>query len=321
MDLPPAQTPKWYPAAIGLYLLGFLAGTAGVNGDTVTLTPVADTSLIEAAPDNNLGGEPFVPAGVTQNRTRAHGLFRFDLTFLPPQTRIVSASLILQVTGQPKDGYTPAAFDLHRVLEPWGEGGRTAEFPNHPGMGAPATTNEATWTHRLAFTTNVWTVPGAGATNDYAPGVSAEQFVYDVGNSPYGFGPTPAMTADVQAWIDHPETNFGWLLMADDETANFTARRFGSREDPNNAPQLVLEFIPPPRLFAPQITGGRFSFSFTAEPGQAYAVEYRNALGAGAWATLTNYSAQATATNLVASDVLSTGQRFYRAATTNAVTP
>ncbi|MHB8520178.1 MAG: DNRLRE domain-containing protein [Limisphaerales bacterium] len=321
MPSPPLQTPKWPPATIGLCLLGFVGGPGLVRGDTVALTPVADTSLIETAPDHNLGGELFVPAGVTQNRTRAHGLFRFDLTFLAPQSRIVSASLILQVTGQPKDGYTPTAFDLHRVLEPWGEGGRTAEFSNHPGMGAPATTNEATWTHRFAFTTNVWTVPGAGATNDYAPGVSAEQFIYDVGNSPYAFGPTPAMTADVQAWLDHPETNFGWLLMAADETANFTARRFASREDTNNTPQLVIEFMPPPRLVAPQITGGRFTFSFTADAGQAYAVEYRNAFGAGAWTPLTNYRAQATTLNIVASDSIFTGQRCYRVAATNTVSP
>ncbi|MBU6400361.1 MAG: DNRLRE domain-containing protein [Verrucomicrobia bacterium] len=313
--------PRRYPTRLGCLLLCLAVGHT-IRSETVTLTSAADTSLVESAPDNNLGGEPFVPAGVTQNRTRAHGLFRFDFTGqIPPQATVLSATLVLQVTGQPSAGYMAAAFDLHRLLKPWGEGTNTAQFSNHPGIGAPATTNDATWNMRFAFTTNAWTVPGASPTNDYAPAISAQQFVYDVGNSPYVFGPTPSLTADVQAWVDHPDSNFGWLLMADDETANFTARRFGSREDPNNAPQLTVEFIPPLRLLTPRLAGGRFSFTFPAAAGQTGTVEFCTTLAGSDWTALTNFVGSATATNLVVSDPILGPQRFYRVVTTNAAGP
>jgi hypothetical protein len=36
------------------------------------------------------------------------------------------------------------------------------------------------------------------------------------------------------------------MFMCDDEATPFTARRFGSREDPNASPQLTIQFMAVP---------------------------------------------------------------------------
>jgi hypothetical protein len=53
----------------------------------------------------------------------------------------------------------------------------------------------------------------------------------------------------VQAWLDTPANNFGWILIGD-ETTNGTAKRFNSREHPtpDNRPQLTIAFNLPEQL-------------------------------------------------------------------------
>jgi hypothetical protein len=280
---------------------------------TVIFQPVADTTLIETEPDNNLGAAPFVNAGVTQNFTKNHGLFRFDIAGqIPAQSKITGAELILDVTHSPRDGFAPADFGLHRLLVPWGEGNKIAVDPTHPGLGAPATTNEATWNDRFAFTTNRWNVPGGAVTNDYSPVVSAQQTIYSLGDSPYTFESTPAMVADVQSWLDNPPTNFGWLLKTLSEVENFTARRFGSLEDANHPPLLVIEFNPPLIIQKPEISGHQIQFLFSAQAGQAYQVEFRDSVSNNGWLTLTNVAAPPTTTDVLILDTLANAKRFYR---------
>ncbi len=301
---------------ITLGLFGVLAigpSFSHLQSESVVLTSVADTTLIETAPDNNLGGASIVNAGTTQNFTRNRGLFRFDFTGqLPSGSRITRADFTVEVTGQPKDAYTPATFGLHRVLVSWGEGDKRSPDPVHPGQGAPATPGEATWKDRFAFTTNAWTIPGGAATNDYVPAISAETIVYGLGDSPYTFFSTPRLVADVQAWVDDPARNFGWMLICESEEVNFTARRFASREDVGREPYLMLEYVAP-KIDLWTVSNGQFNLSFTAQPNQAYLVEFRASLAAlNDWFTLTNFPAQPAFTNLVASDSVTGGQRFYR---------
>ena len=53
--------------------------------------------------------------------------------------------------------------------------------------------------------------------------------------------------ADVQAWVNTPGNNAGWLLISEDEVTAKTARHFATREDANNAPVLTVVFtLPPP---------------------------------------------------------------------------
>jgi hypothetical protein len=305
------------------YASGLICGlTLGFQGwqgraETVSLNSVADTTLIGAVPDNNNGGQTFVNAGVTQNYTTNRGLFRFDIgAQVPAGSKITHADLRLEVVGQPpRDDYHPAAFNLHRLYVSWGEGNKTNNSSvTSPslGLGEPAATNEATWNDRFAFTTNRWAIPGGAIFNDYASGLSASEFIYGVGDSPYTFGPTPAMIADVQMWLDHPQANFGWLLRSDDETVNWTACRFGSREDPQNAPLLTIEYEPP-RIDRVQLSGNTMTLFFIARAETDYVVEFRDMLSTlDGWSALTNFAAQPAPTNLIASDPISDRQRFYR---------
>jgi hypothetical protein len=64
----------------------------------------------------------------------------------------------------------------------------------------------------------------------------------------YTWGSSPRLIQDVQAWVDDPSMNFGWLIMGDEST-NRTATRYDSREHPDseNHPVLTIEFTPPPQ--------------------------------------------------------------------------
>jgi hypothetical protein len=297
---------------IGGLTLGFHA-TQGW-AEFAILIPVADTTLIETEPGNNLGGAAIVNSGTTQNFTRNRGLFRFDFTDqIPPGSRITIADFVVEVTGEPKEEQRSSSFGLHRVLKPWGEGDKTSPDPIHPGLGAPATSGEATWNHRFAFTTNTWTIPGGSANSDYSPELSAQTFVYGLGDSPYTFASTPRMVADVQAWVDDPATNFGWMLLCQSEETNFTARRFASREDAGREPYLVIEYAPPPGIDLLTVTNRMLNFSFAAQAGQSYAVEFRPSLSPSEpWSTLTNFTAQSASSSLIVSDAITDAQRFYR---------
>lgn len=284
-----------------------------IRAETVVLPPVADTTLIEVAPNNNLGGQLFANAGTTQNFTKNRALFRFDVPeSVPPGATITSASVAFEVTKQPVDGYAPANFALYRVLRPWGEGVQTAAQGASPGLGAPATLNEATWDHRFALTTNTWAAPGGAADIDYAGTPSSTTSVYGVGDSPYVFPAESALVADVQYWLDHPQSNFGWMLICQTESENFTARRFGSRENTNKSPFLTIQFIPPLRIDAAQRTNDDFRILFTAAPGLTYTVEFQDSLAGGPWSPLTNFPPASIATNRIAADLIAQPRRFYR---------
>jgi hypothetical protein len=274
---------------------------------------------MEVAPNNNAGGRSWVDAGSNMHTQRNRGLFKFDIARnVPAGSLIISASLSLAVTGIPSDGYAAAFFDLHRLLRDWGEG--TNNPVASPGQGSPATTNEATWLSPFALTTNWWTTPGTAATNDYDPAITASQIIYGTVQSPYLF-PDPSadlgpMLADVRRWLDEPATNFGWILICESETVPSTARRFGSREDPNNPPVLQLRYLVPPQLLASPAASNQLRLEFTAQAGQAYAVQFRDALAASnGWSTLTNITPPAVTTNLSVTEPTCGAQGYFRVGT------
>src|SRR5436190_3400612 len=101
-------------------MLGLLVGLAlllRIRAESVILTPVADTTLIETEPGNNLGGAAIVNSGTTQNFTRNRGLFRFDISGqIPLGSRITKVDFVVEVTGQPKEEQWSSSFGLHRLL-------------------------------------------------------------------------------------------------------------------------------------------------------------------------------------------------------------
>jgi hypothetical protein len=123
--------------------------------------------------------------------------------------------------------------------------------PLSPGLGAPATAGEATWNDRL-FGSYPWAAPGGAPGQDYIESVSSVVNVYGTGDSPFTFPSDTGIVNDVALWQQDPSSNFGWMLKAEDEDINFTARRYASREIPDFAPNLQIDYtvVPEPRWYA-----------------------------------------------------------------------
>lgn len=289
-------------------LVLILAASVGASAASLDqpLSAVADTCLIEIAPDNNMGGQTYFNSGSNMQGLRNRGLLRFDLSVIPPGSVIKSATMTIWCVGVPTDGPAASIFDLHRMLKPWGEGSELAFIG--AGRGSSATTNEATWNDRFAYADAPWATPGGEPEVDYATNSSAETFISDESSYDFRFG---TIAQDVQYWLDNPQSNFGWMLMTRDESQISSARRFGSHEDPDNTPTLDISFIPATHIDTPTISGNQMTFNFMAFAQQNYTVEYSDAL-ATTWTVLTNIPAQPAQTNVVVTDTVSATQRFYR---------
>ena len=278
---------------------------------TITKQPAADASLIEVAPTNNNGAQAWILSGRTQNGPRNRGVLKFDLSDLPAGTVIQSVALTLEVTRVPDEPPVNSAFGLHRMLRSWGEGNKAATGSSPPGKGLPASPGEVTWTHAF-YPTNAWSAPGGAADVDFSSVESSFQFVSGLGT--YRFESTPEIVGDVQAWVDHPETNYGWLLLCGSEGVPFSARRFGSREDTNFPPVLEITYLPylPFAIRNAAIVGHQLRFTFTVQAGKTCAVQFRDQATAGTWQTLTQFPAPTADTDVVVLVPLTAPQRFYR---------
>jgi hypothetical protein len=218
-----------------LSLLSLLAASA--SAETVIIPCAADNTLIESATgalSNGSGPAVFVGRNSQAQGSRRRALLQFDVAGAVPSGVIVTRAeltLTLTPTSNPQ---AVLEIGLHRVLASWGEGASTAGG----GSGAPAAPGDATWLHRF-YDDSFWDDPGG----DYLAGASATIEVGDPGA--WGWGSTPAAIADVQAWVDFPDSNHGWLLLGA-EDAPTTAKRFASREAEDPAteppPQLLLEY-------------------------------------------------------------------------------
>src|SRR5262245_25045128 len=206
-------------------VLLFLLDVSWIQGQTALLLPVADTSLIESDPMNNLGGLEDVTAGTTENAQGSRALLRFDVSSsVPAGASITAVNLFVTVVKAPLGGGRDSNFALHRLLRDWGEGGKSGS-----STGSPASAGEATWVSRFHPAT-LWAVPGGQEGTDYVASPSAAVFVS--GLDLYEFVSSATLIADVQSWVDDPGSNFGWMLKSEDEVSDGTARRFASREDP-----------------------------------------------------------------------------------------
>jgi spore coat protein A len=161
------------------------------------------------------------------------GVLAFDLSSIPPGSTINSVTLRMQCTKAAQS--TGFSAGLHRLTSDWGEG--TSNTGNsQQGRGEAATANDATWEHTF-FDTQFWTTNGG----DYVGSASGSLSVGGLGT--YTWGSTAGLVADVQAWVDSPVSNFGWIVIGD-ETQNETAKKFASRENGTvaNRPLLTVDF-------------------------------------------------------------------------------
>jgi len=218
--------------AAGLLIFSEFLGASSLFAGSVSIKPVADTTLQEAFPNNNYGGGTTTTAGGRRQGGKTRSLYRFDVASnVPAGSTITSATLTLTVTSVPSGGVN-STFDLHRLLASWGEGNGS----DHGGT--LGTANQATWLNRLGSGTP-WTTPGG----DFTATASATKAVTGLGS--YTFGSTSALVSDVQAWLNTPANNFGWLLRSESESTATTIRRFASRDDAVNSPMLTISFSLP----------------------------------------------------------------------------
>jgi hypothetical protein len=206
-----------------------------------SLIPSADTTLWQTDPNSNLGGYTDFATGTTRNLQRSRGLLLFNIAgAVPLGATINSVTLTLTVVKVPNSlggGPVSSTFELHRVLQSWGEGDNTGR------RGTAANANEATWNNRFAPATP-WSIAGAAAPLDYAAAVSGTRAITGLGA--YTFASTANMVGDVQNWLNDPANNFGWLLASQSEGTAKTARRFATREAASGRPTLVIDFTPIP---------------------------------------------------------------------------
>lgn len=215
---------------------------AAALGDSVTLEPARDNMLVESGTGGLSSGHGSAfAAGRTGQFTGSirRGLIAFDLAgSIPAGSTITGASLTLHVVRAASSTATPVL--LHRVSASWGEGAS-----NSDGLGGgigiigdTSETNDATWIHRFYPASN-WTAAGG----DYVSAASASTSVAGVGDYSWA---SPELAADVQAWLDAPATNYGWIVIGN-ETTGSTAKAIFTREHAVAAerPRLTITFDPP----------------------------------------------------------------------------
>ncbi len=200
----------------------FQQGTDGYTG-------LQDTTIFSEVP-NASGATPIISAGMNKEGGLRRALLRVDLASIPAGATITSATLELHVERAP-DVQPPTTFALHRLTAGWNEG-TTAASSGGGGSGDPAVDGDTTWISRAQGAT-AWTNPGG----DFLPEPSSSTDVGDTGSIAKWSG--AGLVADVQAWVEHPDTNFGWIMLGP-ETTNRRLRRFHSKEAGALGPKVTV---------------------------------------------------------------------------------
>ena len=214
---------------VGACLVAALAAATAASAGEIWIEATRDNTLFEEPSGaKSSGSGPFVFTGNNSQSSPRRAVVAFDLAEkVTLGRRILSARLVLHMS-QTSGG--PAAVSLHRLVAPWGEGASVSPG----GGGAPAEAGDATWIHTF-HPDGFWASPGGDFVASSASGIVDQAGFYE-------FGPTPEMAVDVQRWVDKPSSNHGWLLHGD-ESAETTAKRFDSRENPDVTvrPLLIVE--------------------------------------------------------------------------------
>ena len=197
---------------------------------TVSIPANKDNSIYEANTGNSNGaGDSFV-AGTTGSGSKNRALISFDIAGnIPSGATISNASLQIYLS---QTSVGPKTHLLHKLNQGWGEGTSVASAS---GQGIAATTNDATWLNNFYPSSN-WSTSG-GSFNAVA---SASTLVNGIGFYAWS---SPGMASDIQAWLNTPANNFGWLLKSD-ETSSQQAKRYSSRENATvaNRPALTVSY-------------------------------------------------------------------------------
>ena len=200
----------------------------------ITLSPAKDHTVYEdsSGSRSNGSGQHILAGRTSQSQGSVRrALIAFDVAGnLSTGATITGVALTLNKSRGSTDAHTVS---LHRLLADWGEG--ASDAPRGEGSGTAAAPGDATWLHRF-FDTATWATRGG----DFADSPSASTPVADTGKYIWA---SEQMVAEVQAWLDDPASNFGWILVGNEDQPR-TIKRFDSKENPDaaNRPRLTVEF-------------------------------------------------------------------------------
>lgn len=219
--------------------LAAVAWASPAQAERRVLTPVADSTIFSTVQgstgyDAISDGGPNVWVSTTGSDVVRRGLLRFDLSGIPPGSRITSAELKLTQL-RARAGH---AIAVHKVLASWQPAASTAgDF----GQGATALPGDVTWSHR-----SYPTLPWAQRGGDHVAQASTTVNVGATSTFTYTWPSTPQFVADVQSWVDQPSANHGVILIGD-EVDSRSAKRFAGAEfdDASVVPMLVVDWTPP----------------------------------------------------------------------------
>lgn len=205
-------------------------------------TGFRDTTLFQDLPSNAGGGIDGIFSGTIRTSFLRRALISADLSSIPADAVVTSARLEM-VVERSGGNFGDIAYGLHRLQRAWGEG--EALIPSDPGgLGAPAAAGDATWGDAF-FTQEPWTTPGG----DFESTASATTNAGQQGSAAIWEG--PGLTADVQAWVSNPASNFGWIIITPDEGIIQRVKKFSSSEALVNRPVLIVETQDPPSTEEP----------------------------------------------------------------------
>lgn len=218
-----------YPLSSALLVIFASIPLPAQTAETLTLEAVQDTTLYsQGERSNGQGDHLFV--GQTNGGDLRRALLAFDFSALPEDAQIENAVLSLVMN---RSNAGNSQIGVHRVERDWGEG--ASDAASNEGRGASAAEGDATWTMRF-FPDEAW----ASAGGDFLETASASTSVGGEGTYQWSGS---ALIDDVQAWVDDPAANTGWILIGDESRRS--TKRFHSRHsaDSGSRPQLTVTYI------------------------------------------------------------------------------
>ena len=218
-------------AALCLLCFGF---ASFLVGDEISLLPLQDTTIFQENGSLQNGAGAHLFSGATAGRNGGAPrrlLLSFDVAGNLPAGAVVTGATLSMTVNRVPGGAVENQFGLHRLTQQWIPG--TGDANGQEGRGIAAG-DGATWTTTGSAD---WETPGG----DFVEAVSSAALVGS--RDVYVWPSTETLVGDLQAWLDAPDSNFGWILIGDEETMR-TAKRFASSVNPTEAdrPTLTIEF-------------------------------------------------------------------------------
>ncbi|HEX6791868.1 MAG TPA: DNRLRE domain-containing protein [Candidatus Krumholzibacteria bacterium] len=195
------------------------------------LPAVRDNTMYQEADSLSNGAGQYLFAGKNEAGFYRRALLAFAITDSIPSGAVIDSVRLVLHMSSPGTGADTVR--VHAVTADWGEG--TSDAPAGEENGVQAESNDATWGFRF-YNTDTWTSAGG----DYIISDSGKIVIDGPG---FYTWKSEEMKDNVQAWLDTPANNSGWLI-ASDETGPLSIKRFDSREHatPGYRPRLKVYY-------------------------------------------------------------------------------